>query len=212
MVVDDQHGVFVELTRTIAERANLDIEIIVVPVKRALAYFNVQKFDVLFPGLDVYFPPENPPIKSEELITVKHDFVFTRKGTPLLSTLQELEGKRVGITLGYPYARALIENPLIMLEEAPADENNTKKLIAGRIDAFVVEERTGMQAFINTGLHDEMQYDRTSPIAHQNVYYAFQNTDGGKQLAEIVSRTLSEMKADGVYAEIMRKGETAPQE
>lgn len=81
MVVDDQHGVFVELTKIIAERANLDIKIVVVPAKRARVYFHEQKFDVLFPGLDAYFFPENPPIKSEDLIMVKHDFVFTKKGT-----------------------------------------------------------------------------------------------------------------------------------
>ncbi len=212
LVVDEHHGAFVELTRTIAERANLDIEIVVCPTKRAITYFQHQEFDVLFPGLDVYFSSERPPIQSVECILIKQDFVFTKQGTALLKTIKELEGKRVGITFGYPYTIELTENSLIVFENAPGDENNIKKLLSGRIDAFVVELIAGLQASINVGVVDQIQYDSTSPIAQQNVYYAFQNTEAGKHLEAIVSSTLVGMKNDGTYAKILSQGETALKE
>ncbi len=211
MVVDAHSGVFIELTRTLADRSKLEIEIVVIPPKRAIAYFQDQRFDVLFPGMDVYFPPGHLPVKSEELITVKCDFVFTKKGTPMLTTIDDLRGKRVGITLGYPYTRELLDNPHIIFDKAPSDEINTKKLIAGRIDAFVVEERTGTQAFLNTGLQEMVQYDKAAPISEQEVYYAFQDTEKGRQLAHLITQALREMKEDGTFAEIMQKGDVNSQ-
>ncbi len=185
LVVDEHHGAFIELTRTISKRANLDIEIIVAPAKRAVKYFHDQYFNVLFPGLDVYFSPEKLMIQSSECILIKQDFVFTKQGAPLLKTIKGLEGKHVGITFGYPYTRELTENPLIVLEDAPTDESNIKKLLKGYIDAFVVELIAGLQAAKNTGAVDQIQYDSTAPIAQQKVYYAFQNSETGKRLEAI---------------------------
>jgi polar amino acid transport system substrate-binding protein len=207
MVVDKDNGVFIELTRTIAERAGLQIEIIVTPPKRTVNDFSEKQIDALFPALDVNFSPEQMPLKSSELIYVKKDYAFTPKGSPLLAAIKDLEGKTIGITQGYPYVKELTENPLIRIESAQSDELSAKMLLAGRTQAFVVEEKSGLKAFENTGLREQVQYDPARPLSQQDVYYAFQKNEKGEELNRVFSKVLSEMKHDGTFEKIMRKAE-----
>lgn len=205
MVVDNEHGVFVELTREIAKRAKLDIEFSINPPKRSFGMFFDKKGDVIFPALDVNFPQGIAPIKSKEIVYVKVDYVFTKKGRPFLKTIQDLENKKIGVTLGYPYVNELMQNNLITLDTATSDDLNTKKLMMERIDAFVVEEKSGLNAFRNEHLEDRIQYDPNAPMSKQNVYYAFQNTPAGSELEKRVSEVLATMKADGSFQAIMEK-------
>jgi len=202
LVEDSTHGLFIDLTNAIAEKAGLDIEISVVPSKRVIHYFQQKEVDVLLPGLDVFFSAGNQPIKSE-FIAVKKDYIFTRKETPLLKSIKDLEGKTVGITLGYPYTQELLENSLITFDQAPTDEQNAKKLVAGRIEAFVVEETTGLQVFEQLGGLDEVHYDPEAPIAKIYAYYAFHPTEKGQQLEKIFSEIIRQMKQDGTFEKIM---------
>ncbi len=206
-VVDNRTGVMVELTNSIAEKAGIRLHITVFPPLRAIRSFLDKDFDMLFPGLDVYFSPDDELIKTSESITVKEDFIFNLKGEPLLKTVQELEGKKVGITLGYPYSKELLENDRIEFEAVWSDEINARKLLAGRIDAFVVEERTGIKAFQNEGMLGKVQYDDTFILTRHRVYYAFQDTKKGRRLAQLFTQTLSDMKKDGTYQEIMKKAD-----
>ena len=207
MVVDEANGVFIALTNAIAQRSHLDIGFIIAPPKRTISNFLEGKIDVLFPAVDMYFPKGIIPLKSKELIYIKTDFVFTKKGSPMLKSLTELEGKKVGITRGYPYESKLTDNNLITTELANSDELNVKKLMKGRIDAFVVEEKSGLKAFENEGIKDDFQYDPAVPMSKQDVYYAFQNDENGKHLAGIVSNVLGEMKQDGTFNKIMSAAE-----
>lgn len=205
MVIDSETGVFIEQTREILKRANLNAEIVVLPPKRTILYFSTKDVDVIFPALDVFFATGINYTKPSEIFYVKEDFVFTRKGEELLRIIPELEEKYVGITRGYPYAPELMDNRFINLELANTDELNAHKLITGRMDAFVVEEYSGLTAFKNTGLLDKVQYDPDTPLSRQDVFYAFQNTDDGRSLSEAFSNALRSMKTDGKFAEIMNK-------
>ena len=205
LVINEEQGVFVDLTQAIAKRAHLNIEIVVKPRKRILKEFSEGKADVFFPALDVDFPSGKEWIKSEGAIFKKRDFVFTRKGESPINTIKGLEGKRVGITLGYPYAKELTENSLIKFDTTGSDILNALKLVNNRIDAFVVEEKAGLKAFQMKGLIDKVQYDPTAPISEMRDYYVFQNSEKGKRLAEIISRILNEMKSDGTYNQIISK-------
>ncbi len=206
MVVDEQNGVFIELTKTIAQGSNLDIEFIIAPPKRTISDFLENKIEVLFPALDVSFPVGIKPIKSKELIYIKEDFVFTKKGNPMLKSLKDLKGKKIGITRGYPYARELTDNDQITVDVANSDELNVRKLMKGRIDAFVVEEKSGLKSFENEGIND-FQYDPDVPVSKQDVYYAFQNNENGKDLANILSKVLGLLKQDGTFNNIMKTAE-----
>ena len=104
MVENENQGTFISLTRDMAERVNLNIEIIIFPPKRAWVSFFKNKIDVIFPAFDVNFPEGTQKVTSIA-VSSKPDYVFTRKGTPLFRTIEDLNGKRVGLTLGYPYEK-----------------------------------------------------------------------------------------------------------
>jgi len=205
MVEDSDHGVFIELTKTIAQRADFEIEIVISPPKRTMSYFIKQKVDAIFPALDINFSEGTSFEKASEIIYIKQDFVFTKKGNPLYRVISDLEGKKIGITSGYPYAKELTDNHLIQLEPMDSDEVNTQKLMKGKIDAFVVEEKSGLKAFEKTGFQSQIQYDPGTPLSKQDVYYAFQATDRGRELSKRISDVLKQMKQDGTFAEIMKK-------
>ncbi len=207
MVVDENTGVFIELAKSISQRANLDIKIDVTPPKRAISKFIKKNGDVIFPAVDIFFQPKDTYLKSTEIIYVKTDFIFTRKNSPFLTTIKNLEGKRVGLTRGYPYAKILTTHDNINFEFANGDNLNVRKLFAKRIDAFVVEEKSGLKAFENSGNLNLMQYDPTSPVSKQEVFYAFQDNVKGKRLNQLISKALLAMKNDGTFGEIMAKAQ-----
>ena len=203
MVDDSKKGIFIELANEIAKRAGLEFEITVLPPQRTHEEFQDGKLDVIFPALDVNFPPDKKPLKSKEIIYIKRDFAFTKKGTPLLKSIADLEGKTVGLTLGYPYVKELTENKKIKFDVGPTDETNAQKLAAGRFAAFVVEEKSGLQAFKKASVADQIQYDPQSPLSKQEVYFALHK--GAEAIEGKISKALAEMKTDGTFGKIMSK-------
>ncbi len=84
---------------------------------------------------------------NKEAISPQEWVFFHRKNIPFhWETIQDLAGKKIGITAGYIYSNAFsLNNGEIELhfEEASSDEANFKKLIAGRIDIFPMERSVG---------------------------------------------------------------------
>ena len=177
-------GHFVELTLAIAKEAKLDIDIQISPPPRAIESFMQGKSRVLFPSLDIFFAPGQPIVRTKGSFNCKEDFVFTKKGQPAYKTLDELKGKHVGLTQGYPYVKEVLERKDIVFETALSDEANVEKLMKGRLDAFIVEKASGTRAFQNVNAFDAMQVDYKKPVSQQDVYWAFQNTDEGHALAK----------------------------
>jgi polar amino acid transport system substrate-binding protein len=199
MVESPEKGVFIELTREIIKRTGEKFEIAVYPPNRTVGGFHAGEIDAFFPALDVLIQKEVAP--SSE-IYVKRDFGFVAKDQPAIGSLEDLKGKTIGITQGYPYSPDIVKNPDLKLIEAQSDEINVKNLVNGRIDVFIVEEKTGLKAVEKAGA-EGVHYDKDSPLSEQKVYYAFQNDQGGKALADKFSTALEAMKADGTFAKIM---------
>jgi len=201
MVESSEKGIFIELTKEIGKRSGLDISIEVLPTKRAVHEFGSAKFDGFFPGLDIMF---NKKISPSNEIYIKYDFAFTKKGSGLITTVEGLAGKKIGITSGYPYAKEIITNKSLDFETANNDLNNTKKLSAGRIDVFIVEEKSGLKALESSGVTN-IVYPKGKPLSKQKVYYAFQPDSKGKQFASKISEALLSMKKDGTFEKIMSR-------
>ncbi|MCP5206202.1 MAG: transporter substrate-binding domain-containing protein [Hahellaceae bacterium] len=203
MVINSNEGKFIELTKAVAEKAGIDIAISVYPAKRAQQFFLSQQADAIFPALDSYFPNKHPH-RSQELLMVKRIYIFSKKDQPIYKSMDELEGKRIGTTLGYTYADTLKHIKDTTIDQADSDESNAQKLARGWIDAFLVEEWSGLKAFENTSTLNQVHYDVNSPISSFDVYYAFQPSLRGKRIAETFDRVLRQMKEDGSYQVIMQ--------
>ncbi|MDD9303230.1 MAG: transporter substrate-binding domain-containing protein [Desulfobacter sp.] len=207
MVIDENTGVFIELVKAIGQRANLDIEIYLAPPKRATLSFANKKTEVLFPAINSIFTPDQKYLKSRESFYVRKDFAFTRKNGPLLNDIKSLEGKTIGLTRGYTYSNALLNNTKIRFSLANRDESNVRKLLARRIDAFVVEEKSGLNAFLNTNKASRVQYDKFQPVSKEDIFFAFHDNARGRRLESLVSKAIREMKHDHSFDKIMARSQ-----
>lgn len=192
MVENSEKGLFIALTREIAKRNSRTVDILVLPTGKTLLAFSNAKVDGFFPALDVYVPKASA--KSSPFYR-KVDYAFYRKSSPLRS-MKDLEGKKVGLTFRYPYGKDLIANKKIKFEYAADDVQNMRKLGQGLIDAFVVEEKSGLKALQLSG-ERSIEFDKAHPLSEQIVYYAFHDNEEGRKLAEIFSKTIESMRKDG---------------
>lgn len=204
-------GHFVELTLAIAKEAKLDIDIQISPPPRAIESFMQGKSQVLFPSLDIFFAPGQPIVRTKGSFNCKEDFVFTKKGSPAYHTLDDLKGKRVGLTQGYPYVKEVVSRKDIGFETALTDEANVEKLMKGRLDAFVVEKASGTRAFQNVNAFGDMQVDYKRPVSQQDVYWAFQNTDEGHALAQKFDAALTRLYQRSDFYQRFKVGVIEPQ-
>ncbi len=202
MVESEQQGVFIDLTRALAAEAGLDIRVVVFPTRRALSEFELGHLDSLFPAINMMMPVA---YERSHSIYSKDDFAFTLKEQPVLSTPEQLQRKRVGITAGYPYPPLLTGQPDILFISANTDIQNMQMLLAGRIDVFVVEEHSGLRALEQTGAISRVHYDPERPLSRQDTFYAFRADEEGRILAGQINTALQRLKDSGTLADIMAR-------
>lgn len=204
MVESKDKGIFIELSKAIAKEAGFDLSIKVLPPQRTLKEFEMGNVDAIFPALSITMPTK---YEASDSVYIKRDYAFTLKGQPSLATIADLSGKRVAITSGYPYAQALTSDTTIRFDKANSDEQNVKKLLAGRVNAFVVEEKSGLKAFLNDGSESKISYNQKQPLSEQEVFYAFQKSAQGKKYADRISSALKILKANGSFSRIMSQAQ-----
>ncbi len=196
-----EKGQFVELLREASDRAGLDIDIRLYPKKRALGLFQMGTVDALMPHSSAGV--ELPSYKSIPILN-KRDFVFVRKGTPIPTSIAELEGRRIGLTSQYAYPKSLTENTNIEFSRAPnSDLNNIKMLSIGRFDGSIIEERSGLKAIAEAGI-DNVTYDENHPINELHVWVLFSKTSCGQVYADRINAAFQEMIADGEWDAIKK--------
>lgn len=202
MVENSESGVFIDLVKELAKRANIKIEIQVEPTKRTISNFDNGKLAGFFPALDVSVPKK---VEASSEIYIKKDFGFVLKANTAPKYISELETKSIGLTTGYPYVKEITGNKKIKIEYANTDELNVRKLINKRFDVFIVEEKSGINAIKKEDALDKITYDLNSPLSQQKVYFAFQPDAEGKELAKKFSDALDAIKKDGTFSRIMQK-------
>lgn len=200
MVENENSGIFVELLQAIEARIPYRIELSVYPTKRTLHLFENNKVDGYFPALDVVI---NVPFQRSENIYEKEDFAFVKQGSDVPTSIASLNNKHIGLTSGYPYVAEIAE-AADKVSYAVNDYANVLKLEAGRIDVFIGEEKSGLQAIKASHL-DSIIYNPTNPLSEQDVYFAFQDSAQGKVYADHFSQALNELKQDGTFARLMAK-------
>jgi polar amino acid transport system substrate-binding protein len=184
-------GHFIDITLAMAKEANLEFDIKISPASRAIETFMQGKVKMLFPALDTYYAPGQTIVRTKGSFNCKEDFIYTKKGQPFYKTLDDVKGKRVGLTQGFPYVKSVVDRKDINWETAQSDDANVEKLMRGRLDAFLVEKSAAASAFENVRATANMQVDFKFPVSQQDVYWAFQNNDEGRALAQNMDAALN---------------------
>lgn len=113
----------------------------------ARAYFLAQHGQV-DASIGWYRTPERErDFLFSDAVFVESQVLFFLKDKPLFwKTLADLRNRNIGATLGYTYGaefQAMEESKAINVERTPSDEQNLKKLLAGRIDAVIISQAVG---------------------------------------------------------------------
>lgn len=203
MVEDHEHGVFVELFHEVVKRIGEPIALEVYPTQRTQKLFTEGSIIGFFPASD---KSAGEKVAKSRPFYSKKNVIFVRQDDPYITEVDQLKGKMVGLTKGYTYGPEITEDPDIAVEYADSDVLNMRKLSKGRLDAFIVEEQSGLKAVEESGVSDVV-YDPQKPLSSITIFFAFQDTEEGRVLAEKFSTALLAMEADGSFDEIMKKAQ-----
>lgn len=143
------HGGFVNrVIRAAFAKQKMEVEFVYFPWKRALeeaAMGNFQASSFWFfdkeRAVDFYY---------SDIISQHRELLFhlKSKSIPDWQSLEDLKAFTFGATLGYTYTKPFwdaAKEGKIQVQETRSDDINFKKLLAGRIDLFPMEEITGWQ-------------------------------------------------------------------
>ena len=199
MVESHNKGRMIDLVKEIEKRSGFSIEVSVFPPKRMAQSFSNKKFICAFPGVgDKAF---SVPYYESHPFYFKEDYIFSKK-EKLVNKVSDLDGKIVGLTEGYPYSSSIKNSLKFRTEYATADELNIKKLVLGRIDYFIVEKFSGIQATINTRSSDKIVFNENLPVGRMRVYFACQKTKAGKKIAQKISKAIKELEKEKTLNQI----------
>lgn len=152
---------------------------------------------------ETHFVSADYTIKQEWVFFHRQDFEFDWE------EVADIEGLNVGVTVGYVYSNAfteLMEKNLIKFDEAPADEANFEKLLAGRIDIFPMELNVGYTTMRKLFTPEQMAEITHHPKPLQDflphVLFSRVNPENEAVVAKF-DAGLAELKSNGRFEEIM---------
>lgn len=204
MVENEDSGAFIDLVEEIGRRIKKSFKIIIMSPQETFKHFSEKEIIGFFPGTETRIINFKSYEKSDPFY-IKRDLIFSRKES-VLKGLESLEGKKVGLTMGYTYSKNITSNTKINFEYPYSDIIGLRMLEKGRIDAFVVEEISGLKALQSCNCKN-ITYDPDFSVSSQKVYFVFQSTNIGKSLAKEFSFTINEMIQDGSLQKIFNVSE-----
>lgn len=197
-VENETSGAKISIIGEIQRKTGLEIEIAIFPVKRTLMLFETNVLMGYFPALDSNIPKE---VAKTDFYTQKSLFLVHKRGT-VISDIDDLYGKRIGLVTGYSYPDSLVQDPGLDINYSNNPELIMRQLIARRMDVFIETEATILKLIEELDCGDELTIS-SEPFYSLDAYIAFQPTEDGGKYAESFSQALREMKEDGTLDSIL---------
>ena len=108
----------------------------------------------------------NSDIIESKPMGIAKVYIFTAPGKPVISSLSELKGKKVGARLGFSYGNK-VDTSGVKLTLVNSLDKNIKKLQSGRIDAMIDFVPDVYLALESLGV-PELPHDKSNPVAVHN--------------------------------------------
>ncbi|KXX65834.1 hypothetical protein AY586_08690 [Marichromatium gracile] len=208
MVVDGRlDGFSTQVVRRIFERLDVAVrETRVYPWKRAIIMLERGAADALFSAnytdarsaFALY--PRQPLVESPWELWTSRELAATYQG------LDDLRGHRVGVVRGYSYTPefwAFVERHQVY-EAAESDEQNFRKLQAGRLDFVIAEHGNAHHIIERLGMLDSAVPITAHPIKTDGIYIIFSKARVSPELVERFSVELDRFKQGPEYQQLLR--------
>ena len=179
------------------------------PIVRAKHLFNTGKIDCLCPAdaADWFYPFAT--VQSEPINYAKA-FIFTRKQDPVISSISQLKGLAIGVRTGMNFNDGFeeIKNDINFdIEEVRDIELNYKKLMAGRIDAFVAYA-PDIWNTLTEEQSNTLAFDRSKPFFVHPESVVCHDTPENQVFIKQFNHELNTLKAQGELKRILGKSYT----
>ena len=198
----------VEIAQECLKRMGFNSNVAIVPWKRALIMVEAGTADAIIDAAYntdraefLYYPDEEIYIEEWYAFKLKDDVLTFDKG------LTNVGNYTLGISRGFEYGGLIqeaINNRLFRnLQEVVNNETNIRKLMAKRFDVFVGVKLTIHNLLKKMGYANKIEIVRMtgtkSPylLSASKTYVAFSKKTMTKDMADLFSTTLKEMKVDG---------------
>ncbi|WP_083938199.1 substrate-binding periplasmic protein [Algicola sagamiensis] len=199
------HGGFVNrVIKEAFKRKGVTVEFVYYPWKRALEDGRAGKV------AGVSFSFTNPERKKDFVFSDKvsdhREVLFHKKGKviPEWANIEDLGAFKFGATRGYTYTKefwAAAKAGKIKVSETPSDEQSFKKLAAGRIDLFPMDEITGWDLLKNKlSTIKETLTTHGKPLRSTTGHLILSKKAGNHaDLLKKFNEGLAEIRKDGTY-------------
>lgn len=212
LVNGTMEGFSVEMVHAVLANLRMrDESTTALPWARALKSLRTGRIDALF-SINYAREREAYAFFPEEPLTTSKWVIWSRMGDGLAYTgFSDLDGKRVGIVLGYSYTPEFLK---YVQEHATAqavvsDDINFRKLASGRVDFIVAERNNGSYLLRELNLSGIRAHD-AHPVKTDALYMAFSRTTIPERFVEEFSHELKRFKTTIAYRELLRKYRIMP--
>jgi polar amino acid transport system substrate-binding protein len=201
-------GITPAIVRSAAERAGLEIDIIIVPARRALALTESGIFDAVFsliwtPERAEMFDYGQSAVVNEEIILVTRadsDHVYG-------GNLDALSGTRVGAVSGFSLGSVLDEafaSGLLVKEENSSNHANMRMLLKGRVDVAASDKLSALSIM---GTAENLSKFRilVPVIESTPTFMAFTKVRDMSVARNKLDKALMEMKNSGLIDSIIKR-------
>lgn len=154
---------------------------------------------------DQYFYFSTPVFEERDVFFHLKSYAFDWK------EIKDLAGIHIGGTIDYDYGKAFMQAEQanqISVERVSADDQNFKKLLAGRIDIFPVDLEVGLSILHKSFTPEEMAQITYHPLpvnVVDNCLILSKKVARNKELVTLFNAGLDELKASGRLQQIINE-------
>ncbi|ABC32128.1 ABC-type amino acid transport/signal transduction systems, periplasmic component/domain [Hahella chejuensis KCTC 2396] len=205
-----EYGVISDVVKKAFAKENIEVEYVFLPWKRGYEDAKSGKLN----GSLIWSRTEDREKDfdySDTVIDLK-TVAFYKKGSGFdWSDAASMKGKKLGGVTGYSYGFDDEEKSgLVSIERVSSADANVKKLLAGRLDAYMEDLDVGSELMNSMGVMDQVEV-HPKPIKEKSYHLILNKSQPeNKKLMDAFNRGLQALKDSGEYdkmIEASRRGE-----
>ncbi|NDV21874.1 ABC transporter substrate-binding protein [Desulfovibrio sp. JC022] len=202
-------GSDIEILEECFRRMNIDVNILLLPWKRALQMAMLGHVDGIFGAVKI--PERMEKMYYSDPVRVEQISLFVRQDSKLdfNGDLEKLQNLSFGVIRDFSYGSKFDEflaeaSKTGRVERVVDTEMNLAKLIKGRFNILVGDHFSTLHTIRNEGLKGKVR-SLDPPVAENNIYITFSKKRRLAYLRDRFNVALKSVRADGTWERIMKK-------